>query len=91
MAAQGLRFELPYQERIARVGRQLANRLHEQRAAWWDRQLGEYEALPHFKDLNRLWDEALERDYRVSAADYPFWVLTSRSMQFSWGETLAFR
>jgi phenylacetyl-CoA:acceptor oxidoreductase len=85
MRAQGLRFELPYQERLARVGRQLANRLHEQGVAWWDRQLGEYEALPRFKDLNRLWDEALERNYGVRAADYPFWALTSRSMQYSWG------
>jgi phenylacetyl-CoA:acceptor oxidoreductase len=85
MVAQGLRFELPYQERVARVGRQLANRLHERDIAWWDRQLAEYEALPHLKDLNRLWDEALERNFGVRAADFPFWALTSRSMQFSWG------
>jgi phenylacetyl-CoA:acceptor oxidoreductase len=85
MLAQGLRFELPYQERLSRVGRQLANRLHEQGVQWWDRQLGEYEALPHFKDLNRLWDEAIERNYKLPATDFPFWVLTSRSMQFSWG------
>jgi phenylacetyl-CoA:acceptor oxidoreductase len=85
MRSQNLRFELPYQERVARVGRQLANRLHEHEVRWWDRQLGEYEALPHYKDLNRLWDEALERNYAVRAKDYPFWVLTSRSMQFAWG------
>ena len=85
VAAQGLRFELPYQERLLRVGRQLANRLHERGIAWWDRQLAEYEALPHFKDLNRLWEEALERNYKARAADFPFWALTSRSMQFAWG------
>lgn len=85
MLAQRLRFELPYQERVQRVGRQLANRLHESGISWWDRQLSEYEPLPHFKDLNRLWDEAIERNYPVRAADFPFWVLTSRSMQFSWG------
>jgi phenylacetyl-CoA:acceptor oxidoreductase len=85
MVSQHLRFELPYQERLSRIGRQLANRLHEQGINWWDRQLSEYEPLPHFKDLNRLWDEALERNYQVKAADYPFWVLTSRSMQFAWG------
>src|SRR5262249_12831811 len=66
-------------------GRQLANRLHERDITWWDRQLAEYEALPHFKDLNRLWDEALERNYGIRARDFPFWVLTSRSMQFAWG------
>lgn len=85
MLGQGLRFELPYQDRLQRVGRQLANRLHEHGARWWDRQLGEYEAMPHFKDLNQLWVEALERNYGARAADFPFWVLTSRSMQFSWG------
>ncbi|MGD9924382.1 MAG: molybdopterin dinucleotide binding domain-containing protein, partial [Pseudorhodoplanes sp.] len=85
MVSQYLRFELPYQERVARIGRQLGNRLHEQGINWWDRQLSEYEPLPHFKDLNRLWDEALERNYGVRASDYPFWVLTSRSMQFAWG------
>jgi phenylacetyl-CoA:acceptor oxidoreductase len=85
MVAQGLRFELPYQERIYRVGQQLANRLHETGVGWWDKQLTEYEPLPRFKDLNRLWDEALERNFRVHASDFPFWVLTSRSMQYSWG------
>lgn len=85
MVSQNLRFELPYQERLSRLGRQLGNRLHEQGIDWWDRQLGEYEPLPRFKDLNRLWDEALERNFRVRASDYPFWVLTSRSMQFAWG------
>jgi phenylacetyl-CoA:acceptor oxidoreductase len=43
---QGLRFELPYQERLARHGAQLARRLHEAGINWWDRQLEEYEPLP---------------------------------------------
>lgn len=81
----GLRFELPYQERVYRVGQQLANRLHESGIEWWDRQLEEYEPLPHVKDLNAYWDTALERNYGVSAKNFPFWVLTSRSMQYSWG------
>ena len=85
MVAQGLRFELPYQERLHRVGQQLANRLHETGVGWWDKQLAEYEPLPHFKDLNRLWEEAMERNYHVRASDFPFWGLTSRSMQYSWG------
>jgi len=80
-----LRFELPYQERLLRVGRQLANRMHEGGIHWWDKQLEEYEPLPHFKDLNRLWDDALEKNYGVRAGDFPLWVLTSRSMQYSWG------
>lgn len=81
----GLRFELPYQERVLRMGQELSNRLHETGVNWWDRQLKEYEALPEWKDLNKLWDEILERNYDVKAADYPFWLLTARSMQYAWG------
>ncbi len=85
MEELALRFELPYQERLFRVGRQLANRMHEGGIHWWDKQLEEYEPLPHFKDLNRLWDDALEKNYGARAGDFPLWVLTSRSMQYSWG------
>lgn len=85
MVDQGLRFELPYQERMWRIGTQLANRLHETGATWWDKQLEEYETLPHFKDLNKLWDGILEKNYDVKAEDFPFWLLTTRSMQYSWG------
>ena len=81
----GLRFELPYQERVFRVGRQLARRLHESGVDWWERQLEEYEALPVWKDLNKLWDDILERNYKVKARDFPFWLLTARSMQYAWG------
>ncbi len=82
---QGLRFELPYQERLLRIGQQLAARLHETGITWWDRQLKEYEAMPHWQDLPGLWEGALEDAFGVSIADYPFWLLTARSMQYSWG------
>ncbi len=82
---EGLRFELPYQERVYRLGMQLKNRLHETGVTWWERQLEEYEPFPAYKDLNRMWDELLEKNYRVKAADYPFWLLTARSMQYAWG------
>jgi phenylacetyl-CoA:acceptor oxidoreductase len=84
LAAQGLRFELPYQERLARVGAELGNRLHERDMNWWDRQLEEYQALPPWKDFPSQWEAA------VTAAggrpeDHPFWLLTARSMQYAWG------
>ncbi len=82
---QGLRFELPYQERLLRIGQQLAARLHETGITWWDRQLKEYEAMPHWQDLPGLWEDALEDAFGVSIGDYPFWLLTARSMQYSWG------
>ncbi len=87
MVETGLRFELPYQERFLRIGKQLANRLHETGVTWWDRQLADYEAMPEWKDLEKLWDDALQRNYQAVARDYPFWLLTTRSMQHAWGAT----
>jgi phenylacetyl-CoA:acceptor oxidoreductase len=80
-----LRFEQPYQERLLRIGKQLGRRLHEQGITWWDKQLAEYEPLPHWCDLAALWEDALSRHFNVRIAEYPFWLITARSMQYSWG------
>jgi phenylacetyl-CoA:acceptor oxidoreductase len=85
LVGAGLRFEQPYQERLFRVGKELERRLHEQGIHWWDQQLAEYEPLPHWRDLNGLWEGALARHFQVKIADYPFWLITARSMQYSWG------
>jgi len=84
----GLRFEQPYQERLFRVGQELGRRLHEHGINWWDRQLEEYEPLPHWRDLQALWEGALARHFSVRIEDYPFWVITARSMQYSWGNNV---
>jgi phenylacetyl-CoA:acceptor oxidoreductase len=81
----GLRFEQPYQERLFRIGQELKRRLHEQDIHWWDRQVEEYEPLPRWRDLAALWEGALARHYDVHIEDYPFWLVTARSMQYSWG------
>ncbi|HHB80840.1 MAG TPA: hypothetical protein ENK83_03710 [Aliiroseovarius sp.] len=39
----------------------------------------------HYQDLPGLWSHALEEAYDVKIGDYPFWLLTARSMQYSWG------
>jgi phenylacetyl-CoA:acceptor oxidoreductase len=85
MVDMGLRFELPYQERYWRIGVQLARRLHETGVYWWDRQLADYQALPEWTDVCKIWEDALERNYNVDIKDYPFWLLTSRSMQYASG------
>ena len=85
LMAQGLRFEMPYQERMKRIGAELGNRLHEAGIDWWERQLHEYQALPEWQDLPALWEEALEKAFEVEIGDYPFWLITARSMQYSWG------
>jgi phenylacetyl-CoA:acceptor oxidoreductase len=67
------------------MGKELTNRLHETGVTWWDKQLKEYEPLPQWKDLNKLWDDIIEANHDVKAADYPIWLLTGRSMQYAWG------
>jgi phenylacetyl-CoA:acceptor oxidoreductase len=84
LAAQGLRFEMPYQERLARIGAELGRRLHESGIWWWDKQLAEYQALPAWKDFPGEWEASLAAMGGTSA-DFPFWLLTARSMQYAWG------
>ena len=88
MVAQGLRYEVPYQERIRRLGGELANRLHEKGIRWWDHQLAEYQALPAWKDFPDIWARAAAL-FNKRPEDYPLWMLTSRSMQYSWGSNVA--
>jgi phenylacetyl-CoA:acceptor oxidoreductase len=88
MVARGLRYELPYQERIKRMGEELAARLHERSVTWWDAQLAEYQALPAWKDFPAIWRRAALRHGR-RPEEFPFWLLTSRSMQYSWGANVS--
>ena len=80
----GLRFELPYQERLLRVGKELERRLHEHDMRWWDTQLTEYQALPAWKDFPGMWETSV-RSMGGQPDDYPYWLITSRSMQYAWG------
>jgi phenylacetyl-CoA:acceptor oxidoreductase len=82
---QELRFELPYQERLHRIGQQLANRLHERGISWWDSQLEEYDPLPEWKDYPALFEKVLADNFKIDIAEFPFWLVTARSMQYAWG------
>jgi phenylacetyl-CoA:acceptor oxidoreductase len=88
MAAKGLRYELPYQERIKRMGEELGARLHERGITWWDAQLEEYQPLPGWKDFPAIW-QATAGAHGRDPAEFPFWLLTSRSMQYSWGSNVS--
>ena len=81
---KGLRFELPYQERLTRHGRQLAHRLGEIGVEWWEKQLEEYEFMPTYQRFGDIW-ENYAADFGRDPEDYPFWALTAHSMQYSWG------
>ncbi len=80
----GLRFEMPYQERVTRHGHELANRLHESGIEWWEKQLAEYEPLPTYERFPDIWLE-YAHEYGQNPDHFPFWALTARSMQYAWG------
>lgn len=84
MVAKKLRYELPYQERLLRVGVELKRRLHENGIEWWDRQLTDYSALPQWEDFPGIW-EAVPSLFGKNKEDYPFWLLTTKSMQYVHG------
>jgi phenylacetyl-CoA:acceptor oxidoreductase len=84
MVRHGLRFELPYQERLLRVGRELRNRLHEHEMSWWDAQLSEYSALPEWHDVPARWEHELVKA-GARPEDFPLWLLATKSMQYHTG------
>ena len=79
-----LRYEMPYQERLLRIGRELGNRLHEQKMHWWDAQLSEYTALPEWHDVPGRWTEQL-KNAGANPDDFPLWLLATKSMQYHTG------
>ena len=84
MERSNLRFELPYQERLQRIGKELGRRLHEKDMHWWDAQLAEYQALPVWKDFSAIWEAALV-EAGGKPDEYPFWLITAKSMQYVCG------
>ena len=84
MEDQNLRFEMPYQERMTRHGRELANRLKESEIDWWEAQLDEYAFMPAYERFPDIWTN-YAKEYDRDPNEYPFWALTARSMQYSWG------
>ncbi|MFO1262339.1 MAG: molybdopterin-dependent oxidoreductase [Rhodoferax sp.] len=84
MQNQNVRFELPYQERLMRSGKELGKRLHDAGVDWWDAQLNEYQALPHWHDFPGVWEQDLVRR-GLKPQDYPYWLITTKSMQYHAG------
>jgi len=84
MKNQNLRFELPYQERLTRAGEELKRRLHEKGSHWFDRQLTEYETIPTYHDVLKYYDQVMQEGGN-DPEDYPFWGITTKSMQYSAG------
>ena len=83
----GIRFELPYQERLKRIGEELKERLHEKGIRWWDRQAETHQALPKWEDTSKFLDEVTIK-LGKNPKDYPFWILAARSMLYAWGSNV---
>lgn len=88
MVKKGLRFELPYQERLTRAGIELGRRLHEHNIHWWDQQLTEYQPIPRWHEIPEIWVRALRKS-GADPGDFPFWGITTKSMQHSTGSNAA--
>jgi len=84
MEAMGLRYELPYQERLLRTGIELGRRLHEEGIHWWDTQLTEYQAIPQWHDVLGHWERSVVA-LGGRLEDFPFWAITTKSMPYTTG------
>jgi len=89
MKEEGIRFELPYEERVLRIGQELKVRLKEHNITWWDEQTKEYQALPEWHDIAQILDEVTRKRYGKDPKDYPLWLVNTRSMQYAWGANTA--
>ncbi len=89
MKENGMRFELPYQERLKRIGEELRARLHEAGISWWEEQVEEYQPLPKWYDISQHLDRVITRYFGKDPKDYPFWLMATRSMQYAWGSNIA--
>lgn len=78
MKENNLRYELPYQERIMKMGEELEARLHEKGVDWWDKQLEEYEAFPEGEDFSKRWGDHYGEEYEQ-------WALTAKSIHYAYG------
>ncbi len=78
----GLRFELPFQERPQRKGKELKNRMHERDMHWWDKQLEEYQALPDAKDFTQVWEDYY-RKIGEDPEEYDAWAVSQKKMQYA--------
>jgi phenylacetyl-CoA:acceptor oxidoreductase len=79
MIEHGIRYQLPYQERLKIVGEQLKRRLHEVGIEWWDSQAdGLAQPLPGWKDFRAIYEDVYK-----AGPEYDLWVMSHRSSVFA--------
>ncbi|MBW1823185.1 MAG: hypothetical protein JRI87_01275, partial [Deltaproteobacteria bacterium] len=74
MVEKGLRYQLPYQEKLMRTSRELKRRLNEKEIHWWDKQTEPYkEGIPDWEDVfAEIFD---------TGPEYDLWAIATRSAQ----------
>ncbi len=81
---QGLRFELPYQERLTRSAVSSPLACTKPASTGGTGNCANTRPLPVWHDFPALWEEDLvRRGHRPE--DFPFWLLTTKSMQYHSG------
>lgn len=75
MVKIGLRYELPYQGRLKRIGDELRERLKEHDLKFWDKQMEDYRGIPDCYDFSKDFETGVE---------YDMWLICNRAGQFAW-------
>lgn len=83
MEKYDLRYELPHQERVMKMGEELERRLDERDIDWWDEQLEEYQALPDAENPAEVWESVYDGD------EHEYWALTSKSIHYAYSSNVS--
>jgi phenylacetyl-CoA:acceptor oxidoreductase len=75
MVKNGLRYELPYQGRLKRIGDELKERLKEHHIKFWDKQMEEYKGIPDCYDFSKDFE---------TGGEYDMWLICNRAGQLAW-------
>ena len=76
MSKGGVRYELPYQERLHKLGQDLRKNLNTVGVTWWDRQAEEYHLLPE-------WTDDIHDIFRLDE-EYNLHLIGGRAQPFAW-------
>jgi phenylacetyl-CoA:acceptor oxidoreductase len=87
MAEKGMRWELPYEERLMKIGEELKERLHEKGVHFWDHQLRDYEALPSWEDYPGIFENQA-KNYGKDPKEYDLWFINTKSIMYAWSHNV---
>ncbi len=80
MLKGGVRYELPYQERLHKLGEDLRMNLNKVGITWWDRQTEEYHVLPE-------WADEVQDIFKLDN-EYNMHLVGGRCQPFAWANNV---